>query len=133
MSSISLFANSRHLERLGKITSSRFVYSFFRLSSILAYTHLLSRYRLLCSNIFFPDLIFSYTSGLKLKSIFLTYSTALIPPAFYIENFHRHTDKLDIKLKTWLNLCTCIVNSETKLPTIIKIHFNCVITIRLEL
>ena len=87
---------------------------------------------LLCSNIFFPDFIFSYTSGLKLKSIFLIYATALIPLTFYIKNFYWHTNKLNIKLKTWFNFCTCIVNSETKLPTIIEIHFYCIITVRLK-
>ena len=83
---------------------------------------------LLCSNFFFPDFIFSYTSGLKLKSIFLTYDTTLIPSTFDIKNFHRHTNKLNIKLKDWFDLCACIVNSKAELPTIIKIHFYCIIT-----
>lgn len=51
-----------------------------------------------------------------------------LPLTFNTENRHRHSNKLHVKFKTWLNFRTGIVNSKTQLPTIVQIHLDSVIT-----
>ena len=79
------------------------------------------------------DATVSSKNVVKIKS-FTTkdFQQLFIPFTFNINNFHWHTYKLNIKFKAWFYFCTCIMNSETKLPTIIKIHLYCVITIRFK-
>ena len=51
----------------------------------------------------------------------------LTPLTLNVENRYRHSNKLNVKLQTRFYFSTCIMNTETQLPSIIQVHFNSII------